>query len=98
MNPGVSPSGALRQDFFSGDSSNSCGQQRLYRWSVGLYLPAVEIGSIVGQCQFEIAHAEIESSWMAEPPRLHCLPNSGMKTKPGHASYPVESRLPPGFA
>ena len=89
MHTRIRPAGALRQYFFSGNASNNGGQSALDAGGVRLDLPSAEFRPVVGQCQLEIAHAEIESSEMNEHPRLHRLHMSGVETNAQRVSYTV---------
>jgi hypothetical protein len=65
MNSGIGSAGALRQNVFAGEASNTCRQRALYGWPVGLDLPTGKIVSVVGQHQLDIAHQPSESSaWL----------------------------------
>src|SRR5215469_12517267 len=57
----IRPSRALRQYVFAGDSSNSRTERALNAGCIGLDLPATEVGAVVGQGQFQIAHGESKS-------------------------------------
>ena len=73
MHARIGPSRALWQYVFAGNPSNSRGQRALNAGGTGLDLPATEIGAVVGQDQFQIAHrqSKSESCEMLLHPRLH---------------------------
>src|SRR6185437_14389784 len=53
----ICASRTLGQDFFARNTSNSRGQGALNAGCVGLDLPAAEIGAVVGEGNFQVAHA-----------------------------------------
>ncbi len=56
MHTGIGAAGALGQYIFAGQPSNSRGECALDGGAAGLHLPAGEVGAVVGEDQFEIAH------------------------------------------
>src|SRR4029077_12261751 len=63
MHPRVGEAGTLGQDVFASDPSNGQRQCALDRGRPGLDLPPGELGAVIGQDQFEIAHDDcLESS------------------------------------
>ncbi len=55
VDSGVGPPRALRQDLFAGKPFEAIGQRSLHRRQSGLHLPAVKLGTVVRQSDFQIA-------------------------------------------
>src|ERR1700722_4690627 len=51
VDPGVGAAGALRERRFSRDAAERRLKLTLDGWKAGLHLPALEVGSVVGQCE-----------------------------------------------
>jgi len=56
VNAGVGAAGALREDGFAGDAVDGLGEGSLYGGQIGLDLPAVVGGSVVGEDRFPVRH------------------------------------------
>lgn len=54
VNSGICPTGALRENGFSGDLSNRCSDSTLYGRKAGLNLPAMIAGTVIGNGELPV--------------------------------------------
>ena len=73
VDAGVGPARAVSHNFFFGDFARGIVDGTLNRGQAGLKLPAVEGRAIVGDREFDVAHAQQRLSHAeARGRRLHC--------------------------
>ncbi len=56
VDTGVGAPRTLRQDLFTGDSSNSRGQCALDGGGIGLHLPTCKVGAVISENDLKVAH------------------------------------------
>ena len=61
VDSGVGAAGALREDGLSGDALDGLGEGALHGGEIGLDLPAVVGGSVVGESGFPVRHGDVRT-------------------------------------
>ncbi len=56
VDAGVGAAGALRENGFAGDAVDGLREGALNGWEIGLNLPSVVGGSVVGEDEFPVRH------------------------------------------